>query len=227
MLLAKANFERIINPRAKARGNCNLVLSQTKVKFHSLLPSPVFIYLRVPLLKGIQMKDNVFDIADIGRLSNMQKITNEYRGYYIGIMTALESKIDEFISAYFIPDSSKREDFICSFFSAGGMDLRRKQKLVEYIIDKSFPNFKEKEKFINDLDKVITMRNDLAHSKLLSSVENIRQFDGDVFELFCYSSKLKPKRIKLSYKTLEKKFQEVQALMIQLDWALNNSDPRK
>lgn len=173
------------------------------------------------------MKEHDFPMEVAEKLFNLQRIANEYRGHYIGIMTALEGKIDEFISIYFISDSSKREDFVCSFFSAGGMDLRRKQKLLEYIIDKSFPNFKDKGKFIKDLDIAISMRNDLAHSKLLSSIENIKKFDGDTFELFCYSSKLKPKSIKLSNKSLEKKFQEVQNLMIRLDWALNNSDPRK
>lgn len=179
------------------------------------------------------MKNPLTDIQ-IRKLSEMQYKANTYRGMIIGYSTSIENKINQFISEYFVLDNSKRESFVAIFFSTNGLSFRHKQKTLMHILktDNTFTSFLQNNPdFFTDLDKIISNRNDMAHSQLHTTKENINNFDGNNFQLHCYKvnnqGTYKSKLLEINFGQLIPTTDKIMALHSKIDDLLKciNSQP--
>ena len=88
-----------------------------------------------------------------------------------------------------VEDVSKKETFAKIFFSSNGLNFRHKHKALIHIVktDSIYSDFlRDNPTFLNTLDKFISNRNDMAHSILHTTEEDIKNFDGDTIKYYCY-----------------------------------------
>lgn len=170
--------------------------------------------------------------TQIDKLSEMQFKAAHYRGQIIGFSTSLEGKINQFLSEYFVPDNDKRNHFVTIFFSSNGLTLRHKQKALTHIIktDNKFKSFLTNHpNFIKDLDNAISNRNDMAHSKLHSTIENIDNFDGSKFVLQSYNTSrqgiFKEKLIQVDLNDIKAETDKIMTLSITMDDLIKGANP--
>ena len=162
----------------------------------------------------------------------MQHKADTYRGMIIGFSTSLENKINQFISEYFVSDGQKRNDFVAVFFSTTGLNFRHKRKILNHIIktDNRFNLFlASNPNFITNLDNIVSNRNDMAHSTLHSTKDNIDKFNGDNFQLHCYKPDnqkiFKEKTIDVDFRKLQTETDSILAINIKINDLIKCANP--
>ncbi|HKR05489.1 MAG TPA: hypothetical protein VJY62_12715 [Bacteroidia bacterium] len=108
-----------------------------------------------------------------------------YRGKIIDETLIIEQAIDNIIAAYFCK-VEKINDAFSMIFNKGHIGFLAKENILKLILSKpEYENFGKKYKTIkNDITKIRTLRNSLAHSKIYSTSENISGYDGNKLPIF-------------------------------------------
>jgi hypothetical protein len=122
-------------------------------------------------------------------LINMNNLAIRYRGLVCHAFAELEIYIEQIITSYFCDTKLKRIELGHRLVGTKDLPFETKKKIVEFITVQHYSEFKtENPEIFKDLNFLMEYRNKVAHWKLHSTMEDIRNFNGTNVILATYKT---------------------------------------
>lgn len=100
----------------------------------------------------------------------------EVRGKILEVLSEFEFWIDYYITRHFTNSIDKEDEFMCLII-APNVTFRNKIEIFQVLVNKYHPQFKENHKtFFADFIEIVDRRNEVAHLRVDTRPEAIRQF---------------------------------------------------
>ena len=144
----------------------------------------------------------------------LHELAVNMRGEFLQGSTWTEMLISDILALYFCPQFNRRSLFFSEI--AYGMRFVSKVELLQKVISRDFPNFKESHPgFVRRLDKFRVFRNLLAHGHIDTSPEALSSRKPDEVTFVVYKAG-EPKRRRVTVDEATKQADEANELRGQL-----------